>query len=370
MNRLRELHRSGTSVWLDTLSRELLDDGTLDAHIAECSITGVTCNPSIFAGAPRELARYDADLARLSADGTVGARELYLELALSDAQAAARKLHPVFRSSNGRDGHVSFECTPEVADDAAATIAQAERIRRLVPEPNLMIGVPGTEAGMTAIEELTARGINVNVTLLFALDRWEQAARAYQRGLRQRHDAGLALDAIRSVASVFVSPIDARVERELGGEEPSDGAAAIAQAQRIHDGAQHMFAAREWESLSAAGAHPQRLLWVSTAPKSPAYRDVVYVERLAFPETIVTIPERILSAFADHGEIGRATADIGGANATASTLRMLGIDLDVIGVHLLDEGLAASGRYYARALDNLRTRAHRAVVVPDLASVA
>ena len=362
MDRLQTLHRSGTSIWLDTLSRQILRDGTLDAHIAERSVTGVTCNPTIFAAALRASAAYDDDIARLSSGHAVGARELYLTLALADVREAAQKLRDVHRMSGGRDGYASFECTPDVADDTAATVIQAERVRRLVPEPNLMVKVPGTDAGFAAIEELTADGVNVNVTLLFAAGRWEQAARAYQRGLRRRLDAGLPVAGVHSVASVFISRIDARVEGLLGPDALPAGAAGVAQARSIYDRAQRLFAGPEWDVLARAGAHPQRLLWASTAPKNAAYRDVLYVEQLALADTIVTIPEPILTAFADHGETGRASLDIAAANDVIGALRACGADLEHIGADLLDEGLGAFARDYAQALADLRART--GVVVP------
>jgi transaldolase len=362
MDRLQTLHRSGTSVWLDTLSRQILDDGTLDAHIAERSSTGVTCNPTIFATALRASAGYDDDITRLACGHAVGAREMYLTLALADVRAGARKLLHVYRTSAGRDGYVSFECTPDVADDSTATVIQAERVRRLVPEPNLMVKVPGTDAGFAAIEELTARGVNVNVTLLFAAARWEQAARAYQRGLRHRLDAGLPLADVHSVASVFISRIDARVEGLPGPDALPAGAAGVAQGRSIYGRAQQLFAGPEWDELARAGAHPQRLLWASTAPKNPTYRDVLYVEQLALPETIVTVPESILTAFADHGETGHACLDIAAANDIVRALRARGVDLEHIGVELLDAGLDAFARDYAQALADLRARTHDAPI--------
>jgi transaldolase len=344
------------------LSRQILDDGTLDAHIAERAVTGVTCNPTIFATALRASAAYEDDITRLTSTGTVGSRELHLTLALADVREAAQKLRDVHRGSRGRDGYVSFECTPDVADDSAATISQAERVRRLVPEPNLMIKVPGTDAGFTAIEELTAQGVNVNVTLLFAAERWERAARAYQRGLRHRFEAGLPLADVHSVASVFISRIDARVEGALGPDVLPAGAAGVAQARTIYGRAQQLFAGPEWDGLARAGAHRQRLLWASTAPKNPTYRDVLYVEQLALPETIVTVPESILSAFADHGETGRASLDFDAAKDVIDALRGGGLDLERIGVELLGDGLDAFARDYAQALADLRARTHSAPV--------
>ena len=352
MDRLRTLHESGTSISLDTLSRDLLDSGALDEHITHRSVTGVTCNPSIFAAALRRSARYDADIRRMTAQHTTGARQLYFVLALTDTRRAARKLRPVYAASGGRDGYVSFECTPDVADDPSATIAQAERVRLLVPEPNLTIKVPATDAGFAAIEELTARGVNVNVTLLFTESRWEQAARAYHRGLRRRYDAGHRVDNVRSVASVFVSRIDARVEGEAAIAPHPSSSAGVALARHLRRRLVDVFSGPDWLQLRDAGAHPQRLLWASTTPKSASRPDVFYVEQLALQDTIVTVSEAILAAFADHGR-----PQVAAAATSLQSLRPAGIDLERVGSALLDEGLDAFSRDYAEALAILRRRA-------------
>lgn len=346
----RRLHDAGVSLWLDDLSRDLIDDGVLSRYLAEHGISGVTCNPTIFASALQASAGYDEQLRGLLHMGPVVPQEAYFALALADVRQAARVLSDVHARSGGRDGYVSFECTPDVADNADATVRQALAVRRRVTAPNLMVKVPGTAAGMLAIEELTAAGVNVNVTLLFTASQYEQAERAFQRGLSQRLAAGDEVASVRSVASIFVSRLDAVVDEILPYGSRLLGRAGIANGQRIAARARALARTRTWTKLKNAGAHPQRVLWASTATKGPAYRDVMYVEGLALLDTIITMPEPTLLAFADHGRPVLANATPTRATRLLHDLETEGIDIDDVGAQLLADGLDRFARDYDRAL--------------------
>ena len=283
MSRLRQLHEAGVSIWLDTLSRELLDSGAFATLIADCAVTGATSNPTIFAKAITGSDDYDDQLRAAVAGGITDPQELFFELALDDVRAAADLLRPAYQASGGRDGFVSFECTPDLADDAAATIEQALDLWQRLDRPNVMIKVPATEAGVPAIEELTARGVNVNVTLLFSIARYEQVIDAYVAGLERRVAAREPVDTIASVASFFVSRVDAKADALLPAGSELRGRVAIANAHRAYGRYRERFADARWRTLAGAGARPQRPLWASTATKDPAYSDVLYVERLIAP---------------------------------------------------------------------------------------
>ncbi|MGZ8650529.1 MAG: transaldolase, partial [Solirubrobacteraceae bacterium] len=297
MNRLERLHDAGVSIWLDTLSRQLLESGDFAALVDGYAVTGATSNPTIFAKAITGSDRYDEQLRALASAGVHDGRELFFTIALDDVRAAAAILRPAYERSAGADGFVSFECTPDVADHAAATITQALDLWRRLDLPNVLIKVPATPAGVTAIEELTARGVNVNVTLLFSVARYEEVIEAYLRGLERRVAAGEAVDAIASVASFFVSRIDAKADVVLPPGSSRRGRVAIANAQRAYGRFLARFAGPGWDALAAAGARPQRPLWASTGTKDPSYSDVLYVEALITPGVINTMPEPTLRAF-------------------------------------------------------------------------
>ena len=340
MNRLQALHDAGVSIWLDTLSRELLDSGEFARLIADCAVTGATSNPTIFAKAISGSDRYDDQLTAAVARGTDDAQELFLVLALEDIRRAADLLRPAYDESGGRDGFVSFECTPDLADDTQATIRQAIELWERIDRPNVMIKVPATEAGIPAIEELTARGVNVNITLLFSLARYEQVVDAYIAGLERRLEAGERVDAISSVASFFVSRVDAKADPLLPVGSELRGRIAIANAHRAYARYRERFADERWLTLHDAGARPQRPLWASTGTKDPSYSDVLYVEELIAPEVINTMPEATLRAFADHGNVGRALSV--DAEAAAETLLRAdgaGIDVGAITAALEREGV-------------------------------
>src|SRR3954453_17543863 len=280
MNRLEQLHDAGVSIWLDTLSRELLDTGAFAALIADCAVTGATSNPTIFAKAITGSDAYDDQLAAAAASGVRDTQELFFELALEDVGRAADLLRATYDASDGRDGFVSFECTPDLADDTAAIVGQALALWGRLARPNVMIKVPATEAGIPAIEELTARGVNVNVTLLFSVERYAQVIDAYLGGLERRGPPGRPVASIASAASFFVSRVDRKADALLPADCVLRGRVAVANAQRAYSRYSTRFAGERWRPLRDAGAHPQRPLWASTATKNPAYSDVLYVEQL------------------------------------------------------------------------------------------
>ena len=340
MKRLQALHDAGVSIWLDTLSRELLDGGELARLVADCAVTGATSNPTIFANAITGSASYDDQLGAAVAGGTEDAQELFFVLALDDIRRAADMLRTAYDESDGRDGFVSFECTPDLAGDTQATVEQATELWARIDRANAMIKVPATEAGIPAIEELTARGVNVNITLLFSLARYEQVIDAYIAGLERRLAAGMRVDEISSVASFFVSRVDTKVDPLLPAGSDLRGHVAIANAHHAYARYRERFADQRWLALSEAGASPQRPLWASTGAKDPAYSDVLYVEELIAPESINTMPEATLRAFADHGDAGRPLS----ADAQAAAERLVragdeGIDLSAIATELEREGV-------------------------------
>ena len=360
MNRLRALHDAGVSIWLDTLSRELLDSGEFARLIADCAVTGATSNPTIFAKAITGSDRYDAQLRDAVARGAQNAQELFFELALEDIRRAADLLRPAYEESDGRDGFVSFECTPDLADDTQATVAQAIELWERIDRPNVMIKVPATEAGVPAIEELTARGINVNITLLFSLARYEQVIDAYVAGLAQRLEAGERVDAISSVASFFVSRVDAQADPLIPVGSDLRGRVAIANAHRAYTRYRERFADDRWLTLQEAGARPQRPLWASTGTKDPAYSDVLYVEKLIAPDVINTMPEATLRAFADHGNVGGAlSVDAEAATETLVRAEGAGVDLGAITASLEREGVRSFCDSYDDLLHCIERKAAR-----------
>jgi transaldolase len=349
---LRRLHGAGVSIWLDTLSRQLLASGDFASLIRDFSVTGATSNPTIFAKAITGSGLYDDQLRGLAAAGGDDTQELFFALALDDVRAAARELRPAHERSGGRDGFISFECTPDLADDTAATIAQASELWERLDEPNVLIKVPGTPAGLPAIEELTRRGINVNVTLLFSIERYEEVVDAYLRGLAARAADGEPLDRIASAASFFLSRIDTKVDAQLPEGSPLRGRVAVASAR----GADQRYLAKcdgpGWEELARLGAKPQRPLWASTGTKNPAYPDVLYVAELIGPNVINTMPEQTLRAFAEHGEVAR-TLDIDpvGSAQTLADAAAAGVDLPAITAELEREGVQSFCDSYRQLLD-------------------
>jgi transaldolase len=357
MNRLQALHDAGVSIWLDTLSRELLDSGDFADLITDCAVTGATSNPTIFAKAITGSDRYDDQLHAAVASGTRDPQELFFQLGLEDVRRAADLLRSAYDDSGGRDGFVSFECTPDLADDTQTTIEQALELWGRLDRPNVMIKVPATEAGIPAIEELTASGVNVNITLLFSLTRYEQVINAYIAGLERRVAAGEPVEAIASVASFFVSRVDAKTDPLLPAGSDLRGRVAIANAHRAYTRYRERFADERWYALKDTGARSQRPLWASTGTKDPAYSDVLYVEDLIAPDVINTMPEATLRAFADHGNVGRAlSADVGMVKETLRHAAGAGIDLDAITAQLEGEGVRSFCDSYHDVLDCIESK--------------
>jgi len=357
VNRLQALHDAGVSIWLDTLSRELLDTGGFATLISDAAVTGATSNPTIFAKAITGSDRYDDQLEAAVAAGVRDPQQLFFELALDDVRRAADLLRPVHDATGGRDGFISFECTPDLAGDSRATIEQAIELWARLARPNVMIKVPATDAGVPAIEELTARGVNVNVTLLFSLARYDQVIEAYLTGLERRVAGGQPIDAMASVASFFVSRVDAKADALLPAGSELRGRVAIANAHRAYARYRQRFADERWHSLGDAGARPQRPLWASTGTKDPTYSDVLYVEQLTAPEVINTMPEATLRAFADHGNVGRALSiDAGAAEETIRRVEQAGSDLDTINARLERDGVRSFCDSYHDLLECIETK--------------
>jgi transaldolase/glucose-6-phosphate isomerase len=363
MNRLKELQRLGQSVWIDYIRRSLMTDGELQRLIREDGVTGLTSNPAIFEKAIGSGAEYRQALEALKRVGQHDAEQNYEALAIEDIRLAADQMRPAFAAAGGADGFVSFEVSPALAHDTQGTAAAARRLWQAVDRPNLMIKVPATREGIAAIEQLIAEGLNVNVTLLFAVEVYARVADAYLRGLERRLAAGQPIAGIASVASFFVSRIDSRVDPELeklaaskSGSERDRvlalrGKTAIANAKMAYRHFQEFSAQERWRRLAAHGARPQRLLWASTSTKNPAYRETVYVEELIGPDTVNTMPPATLDAFRTHGRPARTLdANLDQARETLAALQSAGIDLHTVTSELLDEGVRLFAEAFSRLL--------------------
>ena len=349
---LWDLTRLGQSVWLDYIRREILENGELQRLIDEEAVRGVTSNPSIFEAAIAKSDDYDDALEVLAAEGAE-ALEAYESLAIADIQSAADLFRPIYDATDGRDGFVSLEVSPELANDTAGSIAEGRRFWQAVDRPNLMIKIPGSEAGAPAVEALLTEGINVNITLLFSIQGYERVIEAYLKALETRVAAGQPVNRLASVASFFVSRVDSAVDAQLEAKLEAAtsesekatyrsllGKAAIANAKLAYSRFQEVFGGERFAKLKTAGARVQRPLWASTSTKNPDYRDVIYVEDLIGPDTVNTMPLKTVEAFADHGVARRTVdADLGGAQAELKALADAGIDLDKVTSDLQVEGV-------------------------------
>jgi len=357
VNALKRLEACGQSPWLDYLIRSLVKTGELKRLIDEDGLKGVTSNPSIFEKAIAESDEYTADIKAFLRRADASVVEIYEHLAVADIQAAADVLRPVYVQSDRRDGYVSLECSPYLANDTEATVVEAAHLWKALDRPNVMVKVPATPAGVPAIRQGIARGININVTLLFSLETYKQVAEAYIAGLEDLKDAGGDLSKIASVASFFVSRIDGLVDKALDGatdKRAADelrGKVAIANAKLAYARYKELFSGPRWEALAAAGAKTQRLLWASTSTKTKAYRDTLYVEALIGRETVDTIPPATMEAFLDHGvvEADAVEHDLAGARATLDGLKALNISLADITAELVEDGVSQ----FAAAFDKL-----------------
>jgi transaldolase len=338
MKSTQRLHDLGQSLWLDNITRGLLTSGTLARYIGELSVTGLTSNPTIFEHAIGNSNFYDQAIREKSLAGKSG-ESLFFELALEDLTRAADLLRPAYDASDGVDGYVSLEVSPLLADDTAGTIAAARQLHARAQRPNLFIKIPGTRAGIPAIEESIFAGVPVNVTLLFSREHYLAAAEAYLRGIERRIAAGLH-PRVASVASLFISRWDVAVKDKV--PEALHNRLGIAIAMRTYRACRELLASARWQKLAAAGARPQRLLWASTGTKDPAAPDVLYIEALAAPDTINTMPEKTLLAFAEHGRInGALAADGGNAEAVIADFATAGIDDASLAADLQREGTAS-----------------------------
>lgn len=334
----RKLHDLGQRLWLDNISRELLTNGALAHYICELSLTGLTSNPTIFEHAISGGAFYDDAIKQFAGRGMSG-EDLFFALALEDLTQAADLFRPIHDASGGVDGWVSLEVSPLFANDTANTIKSAAQLHSRAARPNLFIKIPGTPEGIPAIEQSIFDGVPINVTLLFSREHYIAAAEAYLRGIERRVKAGLD-PKVESVASLFVSRWDAAVKDEISPQFRNRLGIAI--AMRTYKAYRDLLASERWQKLAQAGARPQRLLWASTGSKDPAAPDTLYVQALAAPDTINTIPEKTLLAFADHGNVGAALpADGGYAEAVLGELRRQGIEAEAFAAQLQREGVQA-----------------------------
>jgi transaldolase len=357
---LAALHDAGVSIWLDTLSRELLRSGRFGELIDDYRVTGATSNPTIFAKAITGSDLYEEQLERLASSGERDLQELFFSIALDDVREAARLLRPEYDRTGGRDGFISFECTPDLADDTEATVAQALDLWERLALPNVMIKVPGTAAGLPAIEELTRRGLNINITLLFSVPRYEQVIDAYIRGLTARAGDGEPVDRIASVASFFLSRIDTKVDPLLPAGSDVRGAVALASARVAYDRFRTRFAGAEWERLELLGAKRQLPLWASTGTKNPAYSDTLYVSELVGRDVVSTMPEQTLLAFADHGTVQPTLpGDAAAAQRILSDAAAAGIALEAVTDELEREGVASFCDSYHQLLNSVELGSHR-----------
>lgn len=338
MNPTRRLHDLGQSLWLDNITRQMLEDGTLRRYITELSVTGLTSNPTIFDQAIRSGSSYDDAIHAKTVAGLTG-EALFFDLAREDLTQAADLFRPAHRQTGGTDGWVSLEVSPLLAHDTARTLEQVQSLHRRVDRPNVFIKIPGTPEGLPAIEEAIFAGVPVNVTLLFSREQYLAAAGAYQRGVARRIAAGLDPE-VGSVASVFISRWDKAVMDTVPAALRARLGIAI--AGRTYRAYRELLSAPRSRELAAGGARPQRLLWASTGTKDPQASDVLYVEALAAPDTINTLPEATLLAFADHGELRRVMPEDGGeAEAVLAEVGRAGVDVAALAVKLQREGAEA-----------------------------
>ena len=357
-SRLHELSAHGVSVWIDFLSRELLETGRLERMLEEDAVVGVTSNPTIFERALSSGGWYDEQLRAALAEED-DPKEAFLTLAVEDVRRACDLLRPVWERTGGGDGLVSLEVDPDFAYDADATFAEALRLHELVDRPNLLVKIPGTEPGLGAIEDCIAAGRSINVTLIFSLERHAAVVEAYLRGVERLVAAGGDPARVASVASFFVSRVDTETDRRLAelGRPDLQGRLAIANAKLAYQQYLDAFSGPRWEALAAAGARPQRCLWASTSTKNPAYRDVLYVEELIGPDTVNTMPPETIAAFQDHGVVrDTLTEGVEEARALLAELARAGVDYDDVVATLEREGVAKFADSFRALLAGIRTR--------------
>ena len=355
-SRLHELSELGQSVWIDFLSRQMLQSGKLARMMDEDAVVGVTSNPTIFQKAISEGDAYDEQLRQVLAEED-DPKEVFLKLAVQDVQNACDLLRQVWDGGHGQDGWVSIEVDPNLAFNTDATIAEAQRLHELVDKPNCYVKIPATKPGVPAIEEMIARGRPINVTLIFSLERYAETAEAYLRGLERLVESGGDPAKVASVASFFVSRVDTEADRlldEAGAPDDLKGKLAVANAKLAYQRYKELFSGPRWEALAAAGARTQRCLWASTSTKNPAYSDVLYVDDLIGPETVNTMPEETIDAFQDHGTVALTLeADLDEAKQVFARVAEAGVDYDDVVVTLEQEGVQKFSDSFRDPLDGV-----------------
>jgi transaldolase len=355
MSATRQLHELGQSLWLDNITRDMLDDGTLSRYIEELSITGLTSNPTIFDKAISDSDTYDEQIGELQRRG-LEPEQLFFELALTDLREAAKAFEPINRRTDDVDGWVSLEVSPLLADDAKATIEQVAELHRRA-DCNIFIKIPGTPAGREAIEESIFAGTPVNVTLLFSTEHYLGAAEAYMRGIERRIEAGLD-PMVPSVASIFVSRWDVAVADQVPAELRNRLGPAV--ATHTYRAYRELLDSERWQRLANQGARPQRLLFASTGTKDPDASDTLYVEALAAPFTVNTMPDKTLLAFADHGEVGEPLpADGGDVDAVLAGFEAAGVDLAELSARLQHEGAESFDRSWNELLGSIEDKSRK-----------
>ena len=367
-NRLQELHDVGQSIWLDSIDRRMLHDGELERRIREDALTGMTSNPTIFQKALASSNAYDEQIVAAEEDGLTS-WELFELLETTDVRDACDRFAGVYSSTRGADGYVSIEISPGVSHNAEAAVEEARRLWTTVDRPNVMVKVPGTPEGAIAVRRLISEGINVNITLLFAIEAHERVIEAYMGGLEDRVKARQPIDGLASVASFFVSRVDTEIDKRLDAliakAQPAEkerlqmlkGRAAIANAKLAYRLFRQKFAGPRWQALANAGARVQRPLWASTSTKNPAYRDVMYVEELIGPDTVDTMPPATIDAFKDHGVVAR-TVDkkVAVSEALLKENEAVGISMREVTEKLLVEGIASFQKSFDELIAGIESK--------------
>jgi len=356
-SRLHELAARGQSIWFDTLSRDLISSGELKRMMDDDAVTGVTSNPTIFQKALTGSDLYDDDIKKLLGS-TNDASEIFFSLALQDIRDACDVLRPAYDASGAGDGYVSMEVEPGIAYDTGKTFDQVQWIAKEVERPNLMIKIPATEPGLPAIEDCTAHGTSINITLIFSLERYKAVVEAYLRGLERLVAGGGDPADVHSVASFFVSRVDTEADKRLDGHDDLKGKLAIANAKLAYQHYLESFAGPRWEFLEGKGASKQRCLWASTSTKNPAYRDVIYVEELVGPDTVNTMPLETIEAFQDHGEVRGDTVleGIPEAEALMQSLADAGVDYTDVVDTLEAEGIQKFADSFAQIAEGIHAK--------------
>jgi transaldolase len=358
-SRLHQLSELGQTVWIDFLSRKMLQTGELERLMRDDAIVGVTSNPTIFQKAIAEGDFYDEQI-RESLAEVDDPKEIFWRLAETDVGEACDVLEPAWDKGQGGSGYASLEVDPNLAGDSEATIAQAQRLHDEIDRPNLYVKIPATKAGLPAIEEMIARGKNINVTLIFSLERYAEVVEAYIRGLERLLEAGGDPAKVASVASFFVSRVDTETDKrldELGGHDELKGKLAVANAKLAYQRYKELFSGSRWEALAAKGASTQRCLWASTSTKNPAYSDVLYVDDLIGPETVNTMPEETIAAFQDHGKVALTLEQgLDEAKRVFDQLAAAGIDYDDVVRVVEEEGVQKFVDSFAELLDGIRAK--------------